>query len=103
MKQVIEGKVYNTATAECVASAESSGSRRDFSYWEESLYRTKKGAWFTAGSGGPQTKFSRGAGSGSWTGGDGMEVLTESEALAWCERNGIDADIITSHFKIEEA
>lgn len=103
MKQVIEGKVYNTETADCVAEASSSANYGDFSYWEESLYRTKKGAWFTAGHGGPMTKYARSVGSNSRSGGSGMEALSESEALAWCERNEVNADTIAEYFKIEEA
>lgn len=55
MKKVINGKVYNTETAEEVASYSFSNSN-DFRYIREKLYRTKKGNWFLYGEGGPMTK-----------------------------------------------
>lgn len=40
--------------------------------------------------------------SNSWSGGEGMEVLTADEALGWCEQHQVDADTIAEHFEIEE-
>ncbi len=104
MKKVIEGKIYNTETAEEVHSWENHYYSNDFHHCEETLYRTKKGAWFLAGSGGAMSKYSRTCGSNSWTGGDGMEVLTDAEAQAWLEDHGADADLIQRYFpNVEEA
>lgn len=104
MKRVIKGKVYNTETAEAVHGWENRYYPNDFHHCEETLYRTKKGAWFTAGSGGPMSKYSRSCGSNSWTGGDGLEVLTDAEALEWLESHEADADTIQQYFpSIEEA
>jgi hypothetical protein len=49
------------------------------------------------------TKYQQAAGSNSWSGGEGIEALTETEALAWCEEHNIDADTIQTNFKVEEA
>ncbi len=102
MKRVIDGKVYNTQTAQLIDEVAASCPCTDFAYWEESLYKTKKGRFFVAGEGGPMSRWSQAIDSNSWSGGAGMKVLTESEALEWCEENGIDADIIAEHFEVEE-
>jgi hypothetical protein len=31
-----------------------------------------------------------------------MELLSESEALAWCENHDVDADVIAKYFKVQE-
>jgi hypothetical protein len=37
------------------------------------------------------------------SGGSGIQALTPTEALAWCEDAGIDADTIAEYFSVEEA
>jgi hypothetical protein len=102
-KKVINGKVYNTETATRVASYDNGLSHRDFGFCEEDLYKTKKGAWFLHGEGGAMSRWSRPVESNGRCGGSGIEVLTQAEALAWCEEHGVDADVIAEHFQVEEA
>ena len=102
MKKIIEGKTYNTKTAEEVAGWTNGLGGSDFRNCEETLYKTKKGAWFICGSGGPMSDWSESNGNTTW-GGDGILVLSESEALAWCESKDVDADVIEANFNIEEA
>ena len=102
MKKVINGKVFDTKTAECIGEWSTGGSGNDFHYCEESLYKTKKGQFFTAGSGGAMSRYAKSCGQNSWGGGDGMELLSEAEALAWCEEYDVDADDIAEHFKVQE-
>ncbi len=103
MKKVIDGKRYDTETATLIASAESSCSSSDFRWWEEDLYRTPRGRYFVAGSGGPMSKYSQSIDANNWSGGEGIEVIDDAEALAWCEKHNIDADIIAQYFTIENA
>jgi len=102
MKAVIDGKRYDTETATLIAH-DAYGYPRDFSHWEEGLYKTSKGSWFTAGSGGPMTRYAVDLGNNSRGGGSEIFALTEEEALAWCEQHDVDADTIAAHFKIEDA
>jgi len=46
MKKIINGKTYNTKTAELVASGSNDLMITDCYYRAEELYRTKKGAYF---------------------------------------------------------
>jgi hypothetical protein len=102
MKRVIDGKVYNTETAECIGEWSNGCYSSDFDACEESLYETPKGQFFVTGSGGPRSKYSKASGSNSQSGGEGMELLSRAEALTWCEDHDIDADVIAKHFKVQE-
>ena len=64
MKKVIEGKVYNTETAEELHDWSNHYPCSDFKACSESLYRTKKGAFFIAGSGGPLSSYAVPCGNG---------------------------------------
>jgi len=97
MKKIIEGKLYDTETAELVGSYDSGGSCRDFQHFEESLYKTPKGSYFVAGSGGPMTGYSRAVGQNEWTGGEDIRALSRSEAFEWAESH-LDADEVQEEF-----
>lgn len=104
MKKVIDGKLYNTETAELIHEWDNGGSSGDFDRCDATLYKTKSGAFFLAGSGGARSMWSQSLECGrSQCGGAGIRALTQAEALEWCENHGADADLITEHFEIEEA
>ena len=73
MIRIIEGKRYNTDTAEEILALDNGGyySRSDFRWEETSLYRTPKGVWFLAGRGGPMTRWAHAVGLNGQTGGEG--------------------------------
>ena len=102
MKRVIDGKTYNTETATEIGSASSGGSRSDFGYWTETLYRSPKGQFFIAGEGGPMTQYARSIDQNTRTGGEDMRLMSDAVALEWCEEYAIDADVIAEYFAIEE-
>jgi hypothetical protein len=103
MKAVIEGRVYNTEAAENVDS-DSYGNAGDFEEWSESIYKTKKGAWFLAGSGGARSKYSETVGQNEWSGGEKIIPLSDGEALQWLEEHA-SSKVIEEHFgdKLVEA
>lgn len=102
MKAVIGGKLYDTAAAEEIA-AYSRGYRGDFDRIEETLYKTSKGTFFLSGAGGPRSKYGYSPRQNELAGGEKIIVLTEAEALQWCEDRGVDADAIAQHFTITAA
>jgi hypothetical protein len=104
MKRIIDGKSYNTETAECIATWSNHHYPNDFHYCEESLYRTAKGAWFVAGEGGAMSKYSRPVGNNGRGGGEGLEPFTADEARRWLEEHNF-VDELEEHFgsQIEEA
>jgi hypothetical protein len=97
MKKIIDGKVYNTETATFIANDYFSNCS-DFYYYDESLYRTRKGSYFIAGEGGAMTKYAVSCGNNSTSGSSKIFPLTLDEALEWCENHDIDADTIAEEF-----
>ncbi|MFZ2207387.1 MAG: hypothetical protein WAV22_01820 [Porticoccaceae bacterium] len=87
MRVIIDGKKYDTDTAEHIASASYSGSRSDFQWWEEDLYRKRTGEFFLSGAGGPMTRYAAAVDQNSWTGGSRIIPLSEEEAREWLERH----------------
>ena len=96
MKKIIDGRRYDTDTADELAS-DSYLYPGDHAHYEEALYRTPRGAYFLAGSGGPMSKYGQSCGPNSWSDGDGIVPLTDSEALRWIERSGADVPECLSH------
>lgn len=102
MKKVIDGKIYNTETATRIANWDNGVYGSDFNACGESLYVTKNGAYFVHGKGGALSRWAVSTGNNGRCGGESIEVLTQKEALRWCEEHDVDADEIAEHFEIKE-
>ena len=102
MKRIINGKVYNTETAEKVAFWDNDLFANDFGYMSEALYVTRKGNYFIHGKGGATSKYATHAYGGRMAG-ESIVAITEKDALEWCEAREIDTEIVSSRFEIEEA
>lgn len=63
MKKIINGRLYDTATAELI---DSRACGEDIDRIEETLYRKKTGEFFLHGSGGPRTSYAKECGSDSY-------------------------------------
>ena len=102
MKRIIEGKVYDTETAE-VVSSDSFSTSGDFHHWSEVLYKTKKGNYFLHGEGGPMSQYSQDLGNNSTGGGSMLISMTPGEAFDWLSK--VDAEKAILHFPnvVEEA
>ena len=86
MKQIINGKRYDTSTAELINSYEYSYPR-DFNYVYEQLYRKKTGEFFIAGEGGPLSKYRQSCGQNEWSGGSRIVPLSFEDAQMWVEEH----------------
>lgn len=102
MKQIINGKIYDTDTATKIHEQTSSLSRSDFNYCNETLYMTSIGNFFLEGEGGAMTRYAKSYGNTS-TGGSGIQPISTDYALAWCEKYNVDVDIIEKYFDIKIA
>jgi hypothetical protein len=110
MKHIIDGKRYDTETADWVAELRSvTCSVTDFGYWKADLHRTPRGRWFLAGKGGGMTMFAEYVG-GGYRGGEGIIPISEREARERLEQgrhrqlHGDDyEDALERWFAIEEA
>lgn len=102
MKQIINGKMYNTETATALAYHRTALSLSDFRYLEERLYVTRKGTYFFYGEGGPATRYAHHCSDGGWDGGSKIIVVTKEEAMEWAEEH-VDAEDLEDIFgEIEE-
>ena len=90
MKSIINGKKYDTSTAELIGEGDNSLSCNDFKYCNEQLYRKRTGEFFLYGEGGPMTEYAKDC-PGGWCGGERISPYTDAEAREWCE-NHLDAD-----------
>ena len=87
MKKIINGKKYDTETAQEMGTWSNAGSLCDFSHMEETLYRKKTGEYFLFGEGGPMTKYAVSEGNNSWSGGSDIVPLTYDAAQEWAEKH----------------
>lgn len=94
MKKVIDGKLYNTETAEQLAEYWNGLSHMDFGFCIEVLYKTPKGNYFLNGEGGPLTRYSVRSAK-TWSGGEDIIEYSREEALEWLSQNGFPKVIET--------
>ena len=87
MKQIINGKRYDTQTAEELGSYWNGLGGGDFRNCTEKLYRTKKGKFFLYGVGGAMSRWSESCEGGNCqSSGSGILPLTDEAAYEWAER-----------------
>ena len=85
MKKYINGRKYDTETAQEVGSWSNHLGYRDFSHCEETLYRKKTGEFFLHGEGGPMTKYAEPANGNMRGSGETIRPMTFDEARQWAE------------------
>ncbi len=102
MKQVIDGLLYDTTKAERIAST-SYSNRTDFDYYAEDLCKTKNGRYFLAGEGHARSRYGKRVDKNTWGPGEGIVPLEKEQALAWCEHNDVEPDIVMKEFDIIDA
>ena len=100
MKKIINGKRYDTETAEEIGFWRTERSVTDFSYCEETLYRKRTGEFFLYGEGGPGSPYANEA-CGMMGAGEAIVPLTEEEAKTWAGQK-LNADTYEALFPVEE-
>lgn len=96
MKQIIKGKLYDTATAKRIAE-DSKHSPRDFAYYCETLYRKRTGEYFIYGEGGPASKYAEVVDTNCWSGGSRILPMPFDKAKEWAEEH-MTADAYMEEF-----
>lgn len=86
MKKIIRGRLYDTDKAKELG-CDSYSNRRDFHYWEETLYKKRTGEFFLYGEGGPLSKYAEAVGLNEWSGGERIMPLSYAEAQEWAENH----------------
>ncbi len=104
MKRVIDGKIYDTKTAEEICDLPCHHYPGDFQFHETTLYRTPRGNFFLAGKGGPMTRWAQPEGNSGYSGGSGLEVITHEEARGYAESAELSPEAMAeAGFELEEA
>ena len=85
MIKVIDGKRYNTETAEKVFGYWNGCSASDFSYRTKTLYRTKNGAWFLHHKGGARTDMAVSVGNNGTGGSEDIEPVNGDDAFGFLQ------------------
>lgn len=93
MKQVIEGRAYDTENADEVCDLPSTQDRSDFACHSTKLYWTANKRFFLAGSGGPKSMWRESAGQNSWQSGSGIRVVSDQEARQYMEAANCSAEL----------
>ena len=89
MKMIIDGKRYDTETAEFVHGWSNGYYSNDFKHRSKDLYRTKSGNWFIVHEGGAMTDMAQACGSGSKCGGCEIEPVSTEDAFGFlCSHDG---------------
>lgn len=88
MKKIINGKKYDTDTAEEVCDWNNGLGTRDFHYECETLYRKKTGEFFLLGEGGPASAYAVTVGQNEWSGGEEIIPFSENRAKEWLAAHG---------------
>lgn len=103
MRQIIDGKLYNTETAELLHEWTNAHYVTDFRYRAKDLYRTPKGALFLHHQGNAMTDVAKQHGDGMGPG-EEIEPIGLEDALRFLESHD-GAEVILEHFadEVEEA
>ena len=97
MRQVIAGKLYDTEGAKRQGYWSNGLGYDDFSWCEETLYKTRSGAYFIHGRGGARSRYSISVGQYQWVGAQHIEPVDLAAAKQWAEEH-LDADEYASIF-----
>ena len=86
MKKVIDGRLYNTATAKLLGE-DSYSHPGDLAHWSEELYQKRTGEYFLYGEGGPMSRYAQTTGQNEWSGGEQIQPMTAENARQWAEQH----------------
>ena len=86
MKKIIEGKKYDTETAQ-KCGAKKYGNYGDIKFIWETLYKKRTGEFFLHCEGGAATKYGEKVGTNAWESGELIDPLSYEEAMDWAEEN----------------
>ena len=85
MKKIINNKLYNTDTAECIGAWDNGLLPGDLASCAEKLYRKRTGEFFLFGEGGANSKYAVSCGDNHWRGGEQIAPLSWLSAREWAE------------------
>ena len=94
MIKVIDGKRYNTETAELVFHYWNGYPSNDFKWRIKKLFVTKKGNWFILHDGGAMTDMAVSAGGNGTCGSSDIEPVSADDAFGFLQANSDDSEAV---------
>ena len=88
MRQVIEGKIYDTETAKHLHGWDNGQMPGDLKYRSKDLYRTLRGRYFLHHVGGAMTDMAVSTGNNNYGGSETLEVIDRETAIRFLESHG---------------
>lgn len=101
MCKIINGKVFDTTTAEYMCGISCKAYGGDFGWHDTDLYRSARGQWFLAGHGNGSSIWGREGAGGGYIPGEGIRLLSDDEAREILEAEHMD-DLIEEYFEVVE-
>lgn len=86
MKKIINGKKYDTETANQIGYHSNTDNKGDFRWWGEALYQKKTGEFFIHGEGNAASKYARSISANAWCGDERIIPLTLDDAKEWAAK-----------------
>lgn len=102
MKKIINGKLYDTETAEVIGEYTSRYSVGNFKHFEETLYKKTTGEFFLYGEGGPASPYKELVEEHGATNGEKIIPLSLDEAKKWTEEKLTADEYIAIFGEVEE-
>ena len=102
MKKIMNGKMYDTDTADLIC-ANFFGETADPVWYTEALFHTKKGAYFLYCLGSASSPYGNQIGENSWEPGEILMAYTEDEAKSFVEKYGTTDEYIEAFGEPEAA
>ena len=103
MKEIINEKLYDTETANEIATWSNNGSNySDFGCIEEILYQKKNGEFFLHAYGGAMTKYRKSCGNNSWSENELIFPFSAGEAKEWLAKHSFVTSYIQLFGEVEE-
>lgn len=100
MKKIVNGKLYDTESAELFCEY-SFSNPSDFKHVYEALYKSPNGQFFVEYSGGPMSEYGVSCGQNETSGSSGIRLVTEAEAMEFLEAHGTSDDYVKAFGKPE--
>lgn len=101
MKKIINGRLYDTETAKCIAYYEY-GRQGDFEGYSETMYRKKNGEFFMHGEGSCMSKYAVQVDSNTVSGSVAIIPMDEYEVKEWMEEYATAEEYIAVFGEPEE-
>ena len=91
MKRVIQGKIYDTQTANLIVVLPCLHAKDNWKWNETTLYRTPMGRYFLVGKGEALSRWAQATPSGAIAG-EGLEPISQADARAYAVDTGVSPD-----------